>query len=111
VPCAQHYAPCRRRRRRCDKITISPALLSELEACHEPLPRKLSPDQARSEDARLERFDAATFDQLHGADEMAVEKLKQVGLARGVGDDSLACCVVNVCSTEPLPLRAHCAGH
>lgn len=29
---------------RCDNITISPALLSELESIKEPLPRKLYPD-------------------------------------------------------------------
>jgi transaldolase len=53
---------------RCDNITISPALLSELEASEEPLARLLSP--AGSVDASLARLamNRPTFDAMHGAD-------------------------------------------
>lgn len=61
----------------CDNITIAPSLLSELEASTDPLPRRLSPDGAASADARIDQFDRAVFDRLHGADQMAVDKLKQ----------------------------------
>lgn len=62
----------------CDNITISPALLAELEASTAPLERKLSPDMRSSPDADLRgKMDAAAFAALHGADQMAVDKLKQ----------------------------------
>jgi hypothetical protein len=62
----------------CDNITISPALLAELEACTEALPRKLSPQSADRSDADLRgRLDAALFKELHGADQMAVDKLAE----------------------------------
>ena len=40
--------------RRCDNITISPALLGELAASTEPLPRKLWPDMGGGEGARVD---------------------------------------------------------
>lgn len=60
----------------CDNITISPQLLGELEASTDPLPRKLMAD---AKDPSLKRLtiNQAVFSELHGADEMAVEKLKQ----------------------------------
>ncbi|GBG00452.1 transaldolase [Raphidocelis subcapitata] len=63
----------------CDKITIAPALLAELEACKDPLPRALSPAAAAAAcgDARLPAFDGARFGALHGGDPMAVDKLAQ----------------------------------
>jgi transaldolase len=63
---------------RCDKITISPQLLAELQSCTEPLPRKLSPDMINSPDSKVDSFSTDVFNKLHGADEMAVDKLKQV---------------------------------
>jgi transaldolase len=63
---------------RCDKITISPQLLAELQSCAEPLPRKLSPDMINSPDSKVDSFSTDVFNKLHGADEMAVDKLKQV---------------------------------
>jgi transaldolase len=69
----------------CDKITISPALLAELEASTDPLPRKLWPDMgawphphATSQDTeRLEGITREQFEKMHNADEMAVAKLKE----------------------------------
>lgn len=63
---------------RCDKITISPQLLSELQSSSDPLPRKLSPDMKHSPDSKVDRFSADVFTSLHGSDQMAVDKLKQV---------------------------------
>lgn len=65
---------------RCDKITISPQLLSELQSSTDPLPRKLSPDMTHSQDSKVGSFSADVFDSLHGGDQMAVDKLKQVGV-------------------------------
>lgn len=66
---------------RCDKITISPQLLSELQSSNEPLPRKLSPDMTHSQDSKVSSFSADVFNSLHGGDQMAVDKLKQVGVS------------------------------
>jgi transaldolase len=60
----------------CDAITVAPALLQELEATPGPLERKLWPGMGGA-DARVPHMDAAVFEALHGADEMAVEKLAQ----------------------------------
>lgn len=77
--------------RRCDNITISPALLGELEASTQPLPRKLSPDKTDSEDEDLRgRIRGPLFSQLHEADQMAVDKLKQ---GEGGGWDRRGVCV------------------
>jgi len=61
----------------CDNITISPALLGELENSVEPLPRKLSPEMADSPDAEIVEMDEALFRQMHEADKMAYEKLTE----------------------------------
>jgi len=61
----------------CDKITISPQLLAELQGSSEVLPRKLSPDMTDSPDGKVSSFSSEVFDSLHGADQMAVDKLKQ----------------------------------
>lgn len=61
----------------CDNITIAPSLLSELEACTEPLPRRLSPELRDDQTPKLVGIDGALFNKLHGADQMAVDKLKQ----------------------------------
>lgn len=77
----------------CDKITISPQLLAELQASADPLPRKLSPDMTSSPDGKVSPFSSAVFDSLHGADQMAVDKLKQVMWVCRV----CVGCVVGVC--------------
>ena len=64
---------------RCDNITISPALLGQLEACKDPLPRKLWPKMGGCSEPHLdlhaEKKDL--FDKMHGEDQMAVDKLKE----------------------------------
>jgi transaldolase len=61
----------------CDLLTISPQLLAELEAAVSELPRKLSPEAAKT--LTIERIvvDKAAFDRLHAADRMATDKLKE----------------------------------
>jgi hypothetical protein len=81
---------------RCDNITISPALLDELQASTEALPRKLWPTMGGSSDALVSGMSQAAFDDLHGSDEMAVEKLKHVS-------GWLSCCLA-VMPTQ------HCIG-
>ncbi|GLC43322.1 hypothetical protein PLESTB_001340600 [Pleodorina starrii] len=61
----------------CDNITISPQLLDELEKSTTPLERKLSPEKATTDVLKLSNMHEDLFNQLHGADQMAVEKLKQ----------------------------------
>lgn len=60
-----------------DLLTISPHLLQELGSIEETLDRKLDPQRAKS--LRIERLtiDKATFDQMHAADRMASDKLKE----------------------------------
>jgi len=60
----------------CDKLTISPALLDELSASSNPLPRKL--DASRIEPAkRLPVLDEKTFRWQQNQDAMATEKLAE----------------------------------
>ncbi len=61
----------------CDLLTISPKLLSELEATQADLPRKLEPQHAAAMDIAKIHIDRATFDQMHAADRMASEKLTE----------------------------------
>lgn len=62
-----------------DNITISPALLAELEASADPLPYKLWPDMGGCNDPRYTMDDSSRglYDQLHSSDAMAVDKLKE----------------------------------
>jgi transaldolase len=69
----------------CDAITIAPALLAELQASTDPLPRRLSPDGAATDDAREDRMTKARFDALHETNQMAVDKLAE-GIAGFVAD-------------------------
>lgn len=62
---------------RCDKITISPQLLAELEGCTDPLPRKLFPDVKDCTDPDYADISYVTYQQLHNADQMAVDKVNQ----------------------------------
>jgi transaldolase len=61
----------------CDLLTISPQLLAELEATIAELPRKLSPDVARTLPIEKIVVDKAKFDAMHAADRMATDKLKE----------------------------------
>jgi transaldolase len=61
----------------CDLLTISPALLAELESTSAELPRKLDPAAATEMTIPKVAMDRATFDQMHTADRMASEKLDE----------------------------------
>jgi transaldolase len=61
----------------CDLLTISPQLLAELEATQGDLPRKLSPDTAKTMQIDRIAMDKAIFDRMHAADPMASDKLKE----------------------------------
>jgi transaldolase len=61
----------------CDLLTISPQFLAELETTEGDLPRKLSPEAAKSMQIDKITVDKATFDRMHAADRMANDKLKE----------------------------------
>ena len=61
----------------CDLLTISPALLAELDKAEGDLPRKLDPENAKQMDIRKIPMDRATFDSMHAADRMAKDKLAE----------------------------------
>jgi transaldolase len=61
----------------CDLLTISPQLLAELEATQGDLPRKLSPEAAKTMLIDRIPMDKAIFDRMHAADRMASDKLKE----------------------------------
>jgi transaldolase len=61
----------------CDLLTISPQLLGELESTQADLPRKLSPENAKSQNIEKITVDKATFDRMHAEDRMAHDKLKE----------------------------------
>jgi transaldolase len=61
----------------CDLLTISPQFLAELEAAQGELPRKLSPEAAKTMQIEKINVDKATFDRMHAADRMASDKLKE----------------------------------
>lgn len=58
----------------CDLLTISPALLGELEASTDPLPRKLDPAAAKSLPLERVSFDEKSFRFQLNEDAMATEK-------------------------------------
>jgi len=60
-----------------DLLTISPALLGELEAAEGELPRKLDPEKAKTLNIEKITVDKATFDKMHAEDRMAHDKLKE----------------------------------
>lgn len=62
-----------------DNITIAPKLLAELEDAEGSLERKLWPAMDASADERINLGGASfsLYDQLHGSDQMAVDKLKE----------------------------------
>jgi transaldolase len=58
----------------CDLLTISPSLLGELAASHDPLPRKLDPVAAKSSNLEKISLDEKTFRLQLNEDAMATEK-------------------------------------
>jgi len=61
----------------CDLLTISPQLLTELEATEADLPRKLDPAAAQSLNIGKIPMDKDIFEAMHAADRMATDKLKE----------------------------------
>lgn len=59
----------------CDRLTISPALLKQLQESHGPVERKLSP--AKEVLPRPNRMTEAEFRWLHNMDPMAIDKLAE----------------------------------
>lgn len=60
-----------------DLLTISPALLGELQSTEGDLPRKLDPAVAATQDIEKITVDKATFDRMHAEDKMANDKLAE----------------------------------
>jgi transaldolase len=61
----------------CDLLTISPALLSELQKTEADLPRKLDPAKAAGMSIEKISVDKATFEKMHADDRMATDKLAE----------------------------------
>ena len=61
----------------CDLLTISPALLKELQTTEADLPRKLDPAKATGLALEKLAIDQATFHTLHAQDPMATQKLDE----------------------------------
>lgn len=61
----------------CDLLTISPALLGELQSSTAELVRKLDPDKASAMDIERISMDKDTFDKMHAEDRMSSEKLDE----------------------------------
>ena len=61
----------------CDLLTISPALLDELQKKPGPVPRKLSPDSAQQQPLERLTLDEKRFRWQHNEDQMATEKLSE----------------------------------
>ena len=58
----------------CDLLTISPALLAELSKSEAPVPRKLSPEWAATQDVAKVDMTEKVFRWMYNEDAMAVEK-------------------------------------
>ncbi len=61
----------------CDLLTISPALLEELQATPGDAPRKLTPDAALAKSIEKIQIDESRFRWMHNEDAMATEKLAE----------------------------------
>ncbi len=61
----------------CDLLTISPALLKELQDSTDPVARRLSPEEAAGADLEKVSFDEKSFRFAFNEDPMAVEKTAQ----------------------------------
>jgi transaldolase len=59
----------------CDLLTISPALLAQLDSTEGDLPRRLDPAKAKAMDIEKIPMDRATFVRMHKSDRMASDKL------------------------------------
>ncbi|MEJ2385516.1 MAG: transaldolase [Xanthomonadales bacterium] len=68
----------------CDRLTISPGLMEQLNEDEDPLPRQLSPDAVNSDDAKAPPGEAEFRYELND-DAMAVEKLAE-GIRNFVAD-------------------------
>jgi len=68
----------------CDRLTISPAFLEELEADNDPLPRRLSPTTASTNELKISPSETEFRYDLNG-DAMATEKLAE-GIRNFVAD-------------------------
>ena len=60
-----------------DLLTISPALLKELQSTEADLPRKLDPQNAAGEQIEKISIDQDTFDRMHAENQMATDKLSE----------------------------------
>ncbi|KAF3978244.1 MAG: transaldolase [Methylococcales symbiont of Iophon sp. n. MRB-2018] len=60
-----------------DLLTISPALLAELQATEGELPRKLDPVKAATMNIKKISVDKATFEKMHAENRMATDKLAE----------------------------------
>jgi len=60
-----------------DLLTISPALLGELQSTEADLPRKLDPEKAVGEQIEKISIDQDTFDKMHAKNQMATDKLSE----------------------------------
>lgn len=61
----------------CDLLTIAPALLGELQATENELPRKLDPETAKGSEIEKIAMDKETFDRMHVENRMATDKLAE----------------------------------
>ena len=61
----------------CDLLTISPALLKELDSTEEELPRKLDPAKAKHMDISKIEMNQQIFEKMHKEDRMASDKLSE----------------------------------
>lgn len=61
----------------CDKITIAPSLLKDLQGMPAPIPRKLDPSALGKVEAKLPSLSQSDFLFMHNEDPMAVEKLAE----------------------------------
>lgn len=61
----------------CDLLTISPALLADLQATEGDLPRQLDPAEAGTTNIEKITMDQATFKQMHTKNRMANDKLAE----------------------------------
>lgn len=61
----------------CDLLTISPALLKELDACNEEISIKLSVEEAKQADISKIEICEKTFRWMLNEDQMATEKLSE----------------------------------
>jgi len=69
----------------CDLLTISPELLAELQKREGEIPRRLSPETARTSAGDRIHLDEKTFRFMHNEDPMAVDKLSD-GIRRFYAD-------------------------